>query len=129
VFDGIGEIMPYDWSVDRETGTAYIKATGESSFEESADAFTRLSKDPDFKPDTQILLDVREHRYTPSLVDGRRLLSLLDDLGMHNRIGLLVTTRLHFGVGRQMSLLGSLKNLKIRVFTEPDEAREWLESA
>jgi hypothetical protein len=120
--------MAYEWSVDKEIDIVRISATGESSIEESVDALRRLARDPVVGPDTCILLDAREHEYAPSFKDGRRIVKLLRELDLRNPIGLVVSNKLHFGVGRQLSILGSLINLQIEVFTDPESAQGWLRS-
>jgi len=119
--------MPVDYELDGNT--AIMTAAGNVSYKEISGAFENLTRDPDFKEGLSILLHDKQSDYNPGTFDMVSAAEHLDDLmkSFSPRIALVVTEGLKYGFGRMLEMYCNIKNIELRVFTEIDQAKSWLQ--
>ncbi len=106
-----------------------VTARGQVDFRESLAAGVALTKRPDFQPDYNVLVDVREIEFSPSAPEiedfGRALARFKESF--QGRIAVLVEGLLMFGLARMTCSVAEANGFPMRPFTDLEEACAWLE--
>ena len=121
--------MPYRWVVDSTARIVMVRGWGPMDLEESLKAPRDLLVDPRFDPEYGVLVDLRDLEYEPGADDLIAVTQNLIDMKplLRGRVGLVVQRELSTAaeVGAAMAAAGGFT---MRVFSEPDSARDWLSS-
>jgi hypothetical protein len=119
--------MPVDYEIDGNT--AIMTASGKVSYKEINGAFENLTRDPDFREGLNILVYDIHSDYNPGTFDMVNAAEHMDSLmkSFSPRIALVVTEGLKYGFGRMLEMYCNIKNIELRVFTELDQAKSWLQ--
>ena len=120
--------MPVDYELDGNT--AVVTAAGKVTYSEINGAFENLIRDPDFREGLSILVYDKQSDYNPGTFDIVNAAEHMDGLmkSFSPRIALVVTEGLKYGFGRMLEMYCNIKNIELRVFTELDQAKSWLQN-
>ena len=119
--------MGFEWVVDSERELVTIVAAGRVDFESTTDLMRTLANDPRYRSSYPVLVDLRQLDYTASMEETHKFADLMAELGIfRNRMALVVSSSIHFGVGRQMSALAGRHGRQLEVFTGMRNALRWL---
>lgn len=124
--------MPYTWKIDPERQLVEVTGFGPMDLDETLSAPFRMSEDPLFEPGFGVIVDLREIQ-NPSPPDpehvlaiGRNLAALRDRL--RGRIAVVVPDGLATAAELSTAIAGA-KGFEALVFSDPDEARAWVQDA
>ena len=100
-----------------EFGSGDIKAQAE-----------QISLDPAFRPNLNLLVDNRPSTVVAGPDEIRERVEYLASIREHlgPRVAVLVSSTVHYGLARMANLLGDSRALNIEVFTEEQQAIDWL---
>ena len=110
-----------------------VTLAGDYSFDEPVHAVTAALADPHFQPGTSLLIDARLSKTSRNSEDFReraRWMATLRDKGFSSRFAILINFQLHqLGMARMAAAHLDLKGLELEIFTEMDEALQWVSHA
>lgn len=121
--------MPVTMQIDTDENVTYTTIEGAWTVDELFDAFDKLLADPDFRPGTNGIADLRAANYYPSGPDLMRIAHYL--LQRRERFGrcraaILVGGDLSFGTTRMFQAYSDDSTIATRIFRDQQEARRWL---
>ena len=122
--------MPVSWEI--RSSILIVTLVGECGVDITK-AFDEAMADPRFRAGTSLLLDVRRSADNPSSEEFRRRTELLarrTARGLATRVAILIGPKPHqYGLARMASVHSETNGIELEIFTEMDEALEWLERA
>jgi general stress protein 26 len=106
-----------------------VTAKGAGTFDDFLGAMNRMTADPAFSPDFDVIADFREMRYTPSIKEIQRFASVFEKVqkSFPKRVGIVVADKVQLRLGRFASLIAKVLHFDISVFEEPSAAFAWLD--
>jgi len=120
--------MALDYTIDSRRQVVTI--TGEfASATEWLLLTGRLRRDPGFKPHSKFLRDVRGATHPPNNAMAAAIFKVIQRFWPELQVArwAVVTDHEYDAVPATMQALGEQAGLAIRVFTDPDEALDWLD--
>jgi hypothetical protein len=120
--------MPWHFEVDRLRRVVQVRVHGTLCDQDLLDGDEALRNHPEFQPDFDQLIDMREAVGAKVTTDGIRALAHKPPLfSPESRRAIVVLTDLGFGMARMFELLREGKSGEIRVFRDLAEANDWLD--
>ena len=123
--------MPYRVALDPAAGLATVTVEpGPSNLLETLEMMRALAADPMFRPGVGVLVDARALTWAPRYAEAEALADANADprvWGGHP-IALLVADVVYQGIANMVGTLTALRGGHARMFTDPAEARAWLEA-
>jgi hypothetical protein len=120
--------MPVSWEI--RDSVLIVTVIGEWSGGGPATAITEAMADPEFKPGTSLLLDVRQSRMNPSGEEVRsraEWLSALSTKGLSKHLAVVVGAKAYqMGVARMAQIFLGNREMDLQVFTDMEAAMSWL---
>jgi hypothetical protein len=116
------------YHIDKTAKIVYLEG-GDPSLDEWKETLLTLFADPDFEigfnflSDRRFLDRARSSTYVRAALDFLNLYA--DQLGTC-KWATVVSTTAAYGMGRMSQILSEDMNIRIEVFTDKDEARNWL---
>jgi hypothetical protein len=119
--------MPIEYHIDAESNIMHLSASGNTARKEWMDVFLEIKKDPERRLDTSYLLDYTHHT-TPVPADyifaiAKRVEPRPDPL----KWAFVISPTASAGQITMFEMLVEAKNIDVRVFTDVDEGRRWLQ--
>ncbi len=124
--------MPNSHHIAAEEELALVSVWGPPEVESAVRAIQELAQDPRFEPHFNVLIDAH------ALDDGEAQLEhveavadSLTDLSSHYRGKLAIVCRVgaHFDLLKLMCAYAGSQGMRVRAFTEPAQAKDWLTQA
>jgi hypothetical protein len=120
--------MPADYRIDLEKRRVWSHATGDLSYEAITDHMSRLAKDPLFDPLFSQILDFRDVTIVGLTSEEVVRLAEIRVFSPQSKRAFVAPGPLKYGMARMYEALRATKgDDHIRVFTDYDEALEWLD--
>ena len=118
--------MGYRWTVDPAHRLVRVTGSGPADREQTAAAIRAVAGDPAYRSDFNILFDVRDLDYIPSLEDAWHFQHVFRSLHESYRgtIVMVVTGTVRYGVGRMVGTLLGLVGVRMETFQEMADAEE-----
>ena len=117
------------YEIDPDRQILIVTMTGQITDEDLVGIHDHLRSDKTLKPDSALLIDLREANGTKITSEGvRALASLPLVLPPESRRAVVVPSNLGFGMARMYELWRGEEAGRIRSFRDFDEARDWLAS-
>lgn len=116
-------------SFDFEGCILCVTIDGGFSFEEAEQMRVDVLSDPNFVKGMRLLIDARKARGNPSSNKTRERAAYLASVSenISPGIALVVSKPLYYGLGRMFQIFASLYKVKIEIFMDIHEARQYLE--
>jgi len=118
--------VPYTYEFNSATRIAYVRGSGPLDIDESLEAPLILSRQPGFRPDFGVIVDLRDLEYEPNAADvvvvGRNLIRLRHLFD--HRVALVVRRKLNLAA-ELTAAIASAGGFPLRIFDSPDEAIAW----
>ncbi len=119
-------MMLSNYSISPHEQTAYVTVQGAFDLHSSTETFGALTADSDFTPSYQVLVDLREMKFTPSGAELRMLASILtSNKGRLQGKVALITSQLHFYSARLTCLIAEAAGCQTRAFPGMCAAKKW----
>ncbi len=124
--------MPNSHHIAAEEGLALVSVWGPPEVESAVRAIQELAQDPRFEPHFNVLIDAH------ALDDGEAQLEQVEavadsltDLSSRYRGKLAIVCRVgtHFDLLKLMCAYAGSQGVRVRAFTEPGQAKDWLTQA
>jgi len=120
--------MAYTFDIRPSDGRVHVHAQGPSGLEEVLQTMREVAEDPRHRPESGIVVDIRELDYVASFED---LLKVRDEFdarraAFRGPIAVIVPDLLRYGITRTISGLAGMIGVRIDAFREPDDAEKWL---
>jgi hypothetical protein len=123
--------VPIHYEQDDARRRIVVMTTGDVTADEVRDTLERQAREGAWS--YRVLYDVRAGRNVPTIEDVRRLVLQVGELtcryGPRGPVALVSADPLMSRMGRAYSNLGELTALDVQVFTDVDEAEQWLDDA
>jgi len=105
-----------------------IVFTGEYDHSDLRATLKRISLEPSFEKNSDVICDARKSRSSPSVNEIRKMLDVIQmsDNDFSGRWAVLVGDPLRFGLTRMAGVFGEVVGVHIRPFKEMQEAVDWL---
>ncbi len=119
--------MPYTLEVDPATRMAFVRGSGPMDLQESLEAPVVLTRQPGFRPDFGVIVDLRELEYEPKAADVVAVahnLIRLRNLFEH-RVAVVVRRKLNLAAQLGAAMAGA-GGFALRIFESPEEAIAWV---
>jgi len=121
--------MAFSFRIDTKHRLVLFKARGSFSSEDMLTCVEKVVSDPDFKPDFDHLVDLRDVTNFMSSADDVKVRARRD----HNsrklnasRIAIVSSSDIVFGMSRMYEILMDDADVTVRAFRNMDEATSWL---
>ena len=111
-----------------EEGVAIVTNSGSFTNQDVEETLHALTRDQDCKPGIRVLFIDKGSDYSPrkhGAEEAARILGLLVP-NISERIAIVVTKDLHFGIARMIQVYCEDHGVAFRVFREEQAARNWL---
>lgn len=120
--------MQVDFDISDARRLAAVRARGRGSFDEFIESMNRLTEQPSFSPEFDVLADFREVEYLPSLTELKAFAEVWGKVraSFRGRLGMVVRNRRQLKLGRFAAFFASLLHFELAVFTSEHEAFAWL---
>jgi hypothetical protein len=122
--------MPYELEVDPRSRIAYLHGSGSTNPDEGHATLVELAAHPDFKPGFGLLCDLREMDYEPTadeVIAGKDNVVRFKPF-LRSRIAFVAPPALALP-SELSAALYSAQGLDTRVFSDFDEALQWVKEA
>jgi hypothetical protein len=120
--------MPADYRIDVSIRRVFSAGAGHLSHEDLTGHMNRLARDPQFDPSFSQLLDFREVKTTDLNADRIMAVSETRIFSKESKRAFVAPEAYQFGLARMYEAYRAMKDdHRIRVFTDYDEAIEWLD--
>jgi hypothetical protein len=118
--------MPFDYEI--EDDLLILRARGDVTNEDHQAIFADVVKDARFRKKSKVLLFDKDGKYTPTLSESADLVTLIKEYQEDNfdRFAVVVTSVLHWSIGRMIAAYATLSKVEFRVFRDEEIARRWL---
>jgi hypothetical protein len=121
--------MASTYEIDPVRHIVIVSMTGEITDEHLVEIHDRLRSDKTVRPDSALLIDLREAKGTKITSAGVRALARLPlVLSPESRRAVVVPSKLGLGMVRMYELWREGEGDHIRAFRDFDEARDWVAS-
>jgi hypothetical protein len=123
--------MPLTRTVIAEKGVVLVLGSGDVTGDEFADETWAQAEKPPLPPPYHCLFDLREVRFVGDLDGFKRLAAgvAAADWPRGQRIAQVVASEHIFGLARMFDMLAEAGPAEYRVFSDLDEAWDWLGAA
>lgn len=121
--------MPLSYRIDSDAGMLLVVGEGTISQSERIAAIRQWLSDPDFRPGLSTLCDFSAASSTPTMVELREIVSLVDRHAAaigKKKLAVIATQPVTFGVARQFQTLADSGPLNVGVFRDRRAALGWL---
>lgn len=120
--------MPIGYSISAGERLAVVTALDAIDLDIALAAGDELAADPAFQPGYRVLVDVRKADFAPTSAEIESFSRTLPRFAeiFCDRIALVASGDLQFGITRMICLLADLNGFPMRPFTDIEEARAWL---
>lgn len=122
--------MPYTYRIDTEHGIVLFKVTGVFTPEILFECLEVITSDPDFKPDFDHLVDLRDvSGFSPTASDIQKRIHLDKKLKIplgECKLAIVSSANLVFGMTRMYEMLMDDAPPTVQTFKNFDEAINWL---
>lgn len=121
--------MPIGFTIDAGRGRVLVEASGALTFADLAAVQATLQAHPDYRPEFDILSDLRGASTNELSADELRSLIARSALAPAKgaRRAIVVSPGFDFGMARMFQGLAEANHQHAAIFTDLDEARRWLD--
>jgi hypothetical protein len=119
-------LMPAKYIIDVPHRVVFSKGTGVFTQADFLDHMARMKVEPDFDPDFSQLVDCREITLMDLKNDQVRDLASQTIFSVNSRRAFVVSSELHFGLGRMFAAYRELAGQQVAVFKDVPSALTWL---
>ncbi len=121
--------MPYRFRVEPERAIFFTEMWGRMNMEDSRRYFEDLASHPDYRPEFDGLIEMRdiEGTLTADELRGIAEMTRVPSSGRRPRRALVVESDLHFGLMRMLEAYTSDGPREYRVFRTKEDALAWIE--
>ena len=120
--------MPVSWEI--RSHVLIVTTIEDWSGGGPASAIEQAMADPQFRPGTSLVMDVRRSRMNPSateVMERSKWLASLRSKGLSGRLAIVVGPQAYqFGVARMAQVYMQIAEMEVKIFTELEEALGWL---
>ena len=122
--------MGFTWSIETRGRLLTIVGSGPADYGVSVETMRSIAVDPRYRPEFDVLVDVRKLDYVASLQEVRQFVDWMVKLVVFKgRMAIVVSDSLQFGAGRQFSAHAEMRGREIEIFMEMESARRWIGQA
>jgi hypothetical protein len=108
---------------------ALITFQGDLDNEQIRQAYEEVTRDPSFRPGSQVLVDDLESSYDPSMAEAQSLVEIFSSFSDRiAQFAIVVRKDVHFGLGRMVEVYCESQGVNLRIFRDVEDARAWLDS-
>ena len=121
--------MPISHAYDSANGWVLVRAWGDPSDEELLAGVERILSDPELPENPRFLSDGRDIKIVVSPAFVKRVLELVDRFTSAlegSKIAVVAASKANYGMQRMLSLRAESIPIRIRVFSDVQEAGRWL---
>jgi len=118
--------MPADYTIDKQEGVVYATIWGDLTAEDVTAARMRLKADPDFSPGMKQLIDGRGLTDWVPTGTETSMLATHDPFGSGAQRAFVASEDVFYGMFRMYQILTDSPEIRVAVFRDMEEAREWL---
>lgn len=118
--------MPADYIIDTPHRVVFSKGTGVFTQADFLEHMDRLGNDPNFNPDFCQVVDCRDITVLSLNNDQVRDLASQSIFSVRSRRAFVVSSELHFGLGRMFAAYRELAGQQMAVFKDMPSALVWL---
>jgi hypothetical protein len=123
--------MPVNWEI--RNSVVIVTLTGHYSFQEPVQAVTEAMAAPRFRAGMALLIDARcstSSRSSDEFRERAWWMASLASKGLSTRFAIVINSEPHqFGLARMAEIHLDIKGLELEIFTDLDDALQWLERA
>ncbi|MCS7211735.1 MAG: hypothetical protein RMI34_03835 [Chloroherpetonaceae bacterium] len=123
--------MTFEFEICEHKGLVSVFVSGTGNFQNGVEGLLRIANDTRFREGFNVLVDICQLNYSPSLSELRAFADVLTSLKdrCSGRTALVVSNFLHFGLGNLLSRFLELSGIQMRVFFSMQDATHWLSPA
>lgn len=121
--------MPYRYEINSAARRVTVIGEGDSDFAGSVAFIRALTADAEYRPEYDLLVDLRGLEYTASNTEVLGFRQTINELRalFRGRIALVVSGLVRYGTARMLSQIVEPIGVRMEAFRDIDAARAWLD--
>jgi hypothetical protein len=121
--------MPYRYEIDPAARRVIVVGEGDGDFASSVAFMRTLTADAAYRPEFDLLADLRGLEYTASSTEVQGFRRTFDELRtlFRGRIAVVVSGLVRYGIARMLSQTVESSGVRMEAFRDVDAARAWLD--
>ena len=123
--------MPFDYRIEEAEGVAYVRASGAVDVRSSVEAMGELARDPKFKSDFKVVVDLREMEYRPSFGELRVIAWAMghEKDSYPSKVAVVLSETQRLKRAKRYARFSELAGFGLQIFPDMGEALQWAKGA
>lgn len=123
--------MTFEFDISERDALVSVFVSGTGNFQKGIEGILRIANDTRFREGFNILVNICQLQYSPSLSELRDFADVLISLKdrCSGKTALVVSNFLHYGLGQLLGRFLAMGGIQMQVFRSMQDATQWLSAA